>query len=364
MRGFKAGTFDRDQMPNSLRKFSPTESLTGIEQVDLEGLKSAGKTLILLDVDNTLLPWRSRDIPDATMNWIARAREMGFEFCVLSNTRHPERLQDLTDRMQIEYVRDKFKPHTRMYFIALEKFGRQPKEAVMIGDQLLTDVLGANRAGIDAIWVRPMARKEFIGTSLISRNVERIIGRFLYRFFQADENNIEHPPTKPGFFEHNVVREFLKFGVVGGTSTVVDLGLHYFLMHSATWNGSLLVDVVGRAFLNQQNIVSPTVDQIQQAAFAPLKVGPVLLAILNSYIWNSRWTFRAQKSGGAKRLLKFYVVSIIALLLNIVISSAVYRIVPWPSKRWAIASVVAMVVVAFWNFSGQKLWTFRDRHPK
>ena len=60
MRGFRAGTFEREHMPRALRRFSPASSLERVEDVDLVALKAQGKRLVLLDVDNTLLPWRHR----------------------------------------------------------------------------------------------------------------------------------------------------------------------------------------------------------------------------------------------------------------------------------------------------------------
>lgn len=361
MRHFRAGSFDRERMPHWYRKLSPSESLEGLEDIDLGALWESGKRIVLLDVDNTLLPWRSHDIPDSTMAWLEKGKALGFKFCILSNTRNPERLEKLTQQMGVDYVRDKYKPSPKMFHMALERHKFKVEEAVMIGDQLLTDVLGANRCGIDAIWVRPIHAKEFIGTTVVSRNIEKLIGKFLYRHFQADENEVAHQPEKPGLFEHNLVREFVKFVIVGGTSTVVDLGLHFWLMHYATWQGDSLVHNVGSWILGQKGVTNPTAEMIRQEAFGPLKVGPVVLAVLNSYFWNSRWTFRVGgQKGEAARIIKFFVIALVGMVINVQISSGVYRIAPGGDRtKWAIASIVAMAIVVFWNFFGQKFWTFR-----
>lgn len=348
-------------MPGWYRKLSPSESLERLEDIDLTALWATGKRLVLLDVDNTLLPWRSQEIPESTTNWLEKGRQLGFHFCVLSNTRNPERLARLTSQMGIEYVRDKFKPNPKMFNMALEKYKVGPNEAVMIGDQLLTDVLGANRCGIDAIWVRPLHTKEFIGTTVVSRNLEKFVGTFLYRHFQADNDDIPHVPFKPGLFEHNLVREFVKFVIVGGTSTVVDLGLHYWLMNHASFQGVPVVQSVGSWILTKEGVDVHTREAMSAAAFGPLKVGPVLLAVLNSYFWNSRWTFRVgNEEGEAARIFKFFIIALVGMVINVAISSAVYRIAPGSDKlKWAIASGVAMVLVVFWNFFGQKFWTFK-----
>ena len=61
MNRFRSGTFARDEMPGMLRRFSPSESLATVEEVDLAALQESGKKLVLLDVDNTLMPWRSNE---------------------------------------------------------------------------------------------------------------------------------------------------------------------------------------------------------------------------------------------------------------------------------------------------------------
>ncbi|MFX8828789.1 HAD-IA family hydrolase, partial [Acinetobacter baumannii] len=92
-------------------------------------------------------------MPPETLTWISRAKSMDFSLCVLSNTRKPDRLVKLCGQMGLEFIRDRFKPSPRMFLLALERHKLSAEQAVMIGDQLMTDVLGANRAGIDAIWV-------------------------------------------------------------------------------------------------------------------------------------------------------------------------------------------------------------------
>jgi hypothetical protein len=72
-----------------------------------------------------------------------------------------------------------------MYHQALKQFRLQPQQAVMIGDQLFTDILGANRAGIEAIWVKPMSSRDFIGTK-VSRFGERMLRPMLFRSMQTE----------------------------------------------------------------------------------------------------------------------------------------------------------------------------------
>jgi HAD superfamily phosphatase (TIGR01668 family) len=354
-----AGSYHRERVHWSLRPFSPHATLECLSDVDLEALKGAGKELILLDVDNTLMPWRTEDIPASTVAWVEKARGLGFELCVLSNTRHPERLHRISEKLGLTYIRDRFKPSTRMYELALEKFGKEQKQAVMVGDQLLTDVLGANRAGIDALWVRPIHHTEFVGTRFISRNIERMVGVLLHHWFQAADG--VEPALREGFFQRQIVRQFAKFCVVGGSSTVVDAGLHYLLMFFIMVNGIPLGQALGGWLVETFPSVYGHLNHVSDAAVPVLKVPTAALAILNAFYWNRRWTFRIRdKSQQAAQLKKFIVVSVIGLILNTVLTTVFNSIIPGhPKQSWAAATAIATVAVAFWNFTGQRLYAFR-----
>ncbi len=364
MRHFRQGKFSRESMHPVLRRFSPAESLNNLEDVDLEALHTAGKRLVLLDVDNTLLPWKSEDIPLSTMDWINRGRSLGLVFCALSNTHNPARLERLCGQLGIDFIRDRAKPSRRMFLRALEKSGVGVEETVMVGDQLLTDVWGANRCGIDAVWVKPLHEREFIGTRLFSRNVERLVGHFLYRFFQGDGADEE---GRPGFFGRQVVRQVMKFAVVGGLATVVDTGLSYILMFVASVNGTRLMEIAGKwaiqTFPWDAGLNPNDLNDVQDAAYGPLTVLPVLLAILVSYFLNRVWTFQAtHQKATVQQAGKFYVIALVGAAIATVVGVLVERVVPLTGRpAWAVAKAVGILAGFIWNFNGQRLWTFRHK---
>ena len=362
MRGFRSGEFERERVPIAFQRFSPHAALDSLYEVDLDKLWSEGKRLLLLDVDNTLLPWKSTEIPQETFDWIDRAKEMGFELCILSNTRHPKRLQGLCERMGIDYLRDKFKPNPSVYLMALEKFGRPKEEAIMIGDQLLTDVWGANRAGIDAIWLKPMSRKEFIGTAVVSRKFEWLIGQVLHGYIV--EHSLGDKP-RSGMFRQKIAAQAIKFALVGGVVTVIDLGLHRLLMFGIrTGDGELLREQVGRWALGTFSPNAPvTTETISEAAYAPLKVAPVLIAIMASYFLNRWFTFDSSGKGvQVKQMAQFYAIALIGGFIQTVVGTTVNNLAEGTlDVQWALGSLAGMVASFLWNFNGQRLWTFRDK---
>lgn len=357
MSSFRTGKFERESVPKSIQRFSPTSALSSLQDVDLEDLKKSGKKLILLDVDNTLLPWRAEEIPSETLEWVNHAKTLGFDICILSNTRNPERLTRISGKLGLDFIRAKFKPSREMYLIALDKYDHSPSHAVMIGDQLLTDIWGANRTGIDAIWVKPIAKREFIGTRIISRKIEWIVGRILYRYFQADGADAEQ---RPGFFGRQVVRQFVKFGVVGAVSTIVDWGLHRMLLFGVPGLQRKVGDMV-------MNVLDPgaahTPEAIYDAAYGPLKIGPVLLAIFVSYTLNRLFTFDLEdRRANTKQATQFYAVALIGMVIAVTVSTFVNHIAKGSveSQFWK-GSFFGLIAGFLWNFNVQRLWTFRQK---
>jgi HAD superfamily phosphatase (TIGR01668 family) len=147
---------------------------SGVTEITVEELQESGIETVLLDLDNTLVGWQRRDIPEAVRAWLAALKTAGMKLCLVSNTRFGKRLRALSEELDVPYVRHAWKPRRKGFLAAMKELKTEPSKTVMIGDQMFTDVLGGNRAGVFTVMVRPMARREFIGTK-ISRLAERAL---------------------------------------------------------------------------------------------------------------------------------------------------------------------------------------------
>lgn len=155
-------------------RWCPDEVVSSVTEIDPRALVSQGIWAVLLDLDNTLVPWQRTDVPDTVRRWVEAMKAAGLRLCLVSNTRRRRRLELLAKSLGISYVPRAFKPRRYGLRQALERLGAAPEQAVMIGDQIFTDVWGGNRMAMRTILVMPLARHEFIGTK-VSRLIERIL---------------------------------------------------------------------------------------------------------------------------------------------------------------------------------------------
>ena len=122
-----------------------------------ERLKDHGVRLVLADLDNTLTPYEEALPSPALQAWKAELEENGITLFVVSNSRKSRRCPDFCQALGVGCVRHAGKPGTRGFREALEQTGIPAENAIMVGDQIFTDIWGANRAGTTSVLVRPMA---------------------------------------------------------------------------------------------------------------------------------------------------------------------------------------------------------------
>jgi uncharacterized protein len=152
----------------------PARYCNTVTEVTVEDLRTLGIKAVLLDLDNTLVAWQRSEVPADVFTWLADMRDADMGLYLISNTRFGHRLRSLSERLGIPFVRRAWKPRKRGFVEAMSRLGVDPSHTAMIGDQMFTDVLGGNRLGLYTVMVKPIAKREFIGTR-VSRMLERIV---------------------------------------------------------------------------------------------------------------------------------------------------------------------------------------------
>ena len=135
----------------------PDRVTASIYDLSPSALREAGIRLVLADLDNTLAPYEE-SLPSPRLRaWKEELDGAGVTLFVVSNSRKSRRCPDFCEALGIPYVRHAGKPGTKGFREALAQAGFTPAQTVMVGDQIFTDILGGNRAGISTVLVHPMA---------------------------------------------------------------------------------------------------------------------------------------------------------------------------------------------------------------
>ena len=156
-----------------LKHFLPDEHVKSILDISPEDLQKRGIKGIITDLDNTLVEW---DRPTATpqlIKWFDEVRKHNILVTIVSNN-NEQRVKSFSDPLGIPFIFQARKPMGRAFHRAIAAMGIKRNEAVVIGDQLLTDVLGGNRSGFHTILVVPVAQTDGFVTKF-NRLVERRI---------------------------------------------------------------------------------------------------------------------------------------------------------------------------------------------
>lgn len=135
----------------------PDRVKESIYDLSPDALRSVGVRLVLCDLDNTLSPYEETLPSPRLTAWKEALEEAGVTLFVVSNSRKSHRCPDFCEALGVPYVRHAGKPGTKGFRAALARAGVSADQAVMVGDQIFTDILGANRAGIATVLVKPMA---------------------------------------------------------------------------------------------------------------------------------------------------------------------------------------------------------------
>lgn len=149
------------------------------------------------------------------------------------------------------------------------------------------------------------------------------------------------------------MRQFVKFIIVGASSTVIDLGLHALLYKGI--DGAMNDAIRDFVFRLLPSLSETSFDP----AYTVFKALTFICATFNGFYWNRRWTFRiAGKEDRHRQLGRFYVVYIIGLLINTTVATQIYH---RGEGKWIylLSLAVATVVTTGWTFPANKFWTFK-----
>lgn len=162
-----------------LNIFKPTWMVDAIYHITPEQLKKQNIKAVLTDLDNTLIAWNNPDGTEELIKWIEVMQDAGIPVIILSNNK-ASRVERVATVLGLEYVSRAMKPTIIGFKKAEAKLNLPNEEVLMVGDQIMTDIWGANLAGVRNVLVKPIINSDAWNTQF-NRFIELHIMNYLIR---------------------------------------------------------------------------------------------------------------------------------------------------------------------------------------
>ncbi len=151
----------------------PTEYYESSYIIDYEKLYEKGYRGIIYDLDNTLVP-HGAPADERALELMDRLKSIGYTIFFLSNNRK-ERVEMFNEKIGALYLCKASKPNKRGYLKAAEMMNLDPSKILVVGDQIFTDIWGANMAGMRSCLVMPIDRSSDEIQIVIKRMLEKVV---------------------------------------------------------------------------------------------------------------------------------------------------------------------------------------------
>lgn len=139
--------------------FRSTAAFRKTTDITPEFLKTNNIKGLILDLDNTLTTHDNPQPAEGVLDWLQLMKESGIKLMIVSNN-HAPRVQPFADMLGLTFVSEGKKPLTKGFSEAVKLMGLSRKEVAAVGDQIFTDVLGANLFGIKMLYVVPIEHEK------------------------------------------------------------------------------------------------------------------------------------------------------------------------------------------------------------
>ena len=151
----------------------PKLYLNNVKEINISMLNKYNLKGLILDVDNTLIDY-NKNLLEGLESWAEDLKSQGIKLCILSNSNHKNKVENVAKKLDIPYIYFAQKPLKNGFNKAKEILKLQPNEIGVVGDQILTDVIGANKSNMFPILVKPIDKKDIFITK-VKRPIEQVI---------------------------------------------------------------------------------------------------------------------------------------------------------------------------------------------
>ena len=124
-----------------------------ITDITPELLRSRGVSFLMLDFDNTIIPYTTNEPTAQVAQWFRDMKAAGIDLCVVSNSKK-DRVRIFCRKYDLACITNSRKPFGKGIVQAMKLFQARPEHSALVGDQIYTDVVGANLRGVTSILVK------------------------------------------------------------------------------------------------------------------------------------------------------------------------------------------------------------------
>lgn len=157
-----------------MEKYIPDMYQKSIYAIDYDKLIKRGIKCLLFDLDNTITPVKMKTTSKKTKKFFSDLKEKGFKVIIFSNS-PKKRVKPFKDALDVDCAASAHKPHPKKFLQVLKEYDYSISEIAIIGDQILTDIVGGNNIGITTILVNPISPIDFIWTKFNRFREKKII---------------------------------------------------------------------------------------------------------------------------------------------------------------------------------------------
>lgn len=165
-----------------IKKLYPTTYIKSIYEMDIEQLKQEGIKGIIFDIDNTLVPYDEIEPNEQIITFFEMLVSKGFKITLVSNNTE-DRVIKFNEKLRVFALHESRKPLTKNFLKAITLMNCQRHEAIIVGDQIFTDVYGGNKAGIRTILVEPVSDRDEWKTK-VKRGLEKKVLKSYQKYLE------------------------------------------------------------------------------------------------------------------------------------------------------------------------------------
>ena len=157
--------------------FKPREILNIFTDLDGEKYKELGYDTIFLDIDNTIAIPDTGGCDDRAREFIYKLQDLDYKVVIFSNNTK-KRVEMFIGDLKVDYTYWSLKPLPFKYWMTCSKLKTKPSRTLVLGDQLMTDILGANLSGCTGIYCKKLQDKDTPITKF-NRFFENLVWRYI-----------------------------------------------------------------------------------------------------------------------------------------------------------------------------------------